>query len=358
MRKFFSVMRNPKINVAATAVCFSALSALLLATSGMDIVADTGMKIKELSANVSADYKKYEGTDENANRLDRYLSEKTDENVPWLESGYVTEEDEKKGAYPIVERFSKGADYMDHADGIYVINEHDIDFDISELLKKTPPAIPKKGVDEPQILIVHTHTTECYHSGSADSYDKSETFRTQDAAENMINIGNIIEQRLTSAGYSVIHSTKIHDLDYNHSYSSSYADITAYKQKYPSIKVVLDVHRDCLLASDGTRYKTVTTLNGETSAQLMFLVGAGNATYRFPTWQNNFGLAIHLQDTANKLYPTLMRPMIVSNSRFNQHLTDGSMLLEVGSDANTKEEAERAADYFADVMITYFDGEQ
>ena len=124
-------MRNPKINVAATAVCFSALSALLLATSGMDIVADTGMKIKELSANVSADYKKYEGTDENANRLDRYLSEKTDENVPWLEGGYVTEEDEKKGAYPIVERFSKGADYMDHADGIYVINEHDIDFDIS-----------------------------------------------------------------------------------------------------------------------------------------------------------------------------------------------------------------------------------
>ena len=122
--------------------------------------------------------------------------------------------------------------------------------------------------------------------------------------------------------------------------------------------MVLDVHRDCLLASDGTRYKTVTTLNGETSAQLMFLVGAGNATYRFPTWQNNFGLAIHLQDTANKLYPTLMRPMIVSNSRFNQHLTDGSMLLEVGSDANTKEEAERAADYFADVMITYFDGEQ
>lgn len=96
MRKFFSVMRNPKINVAATAVCFSALSALLLATSGMDIVADTGMKIKELSANVSADYKKYEGTDENANRLDRYLSEKTDENVPWLEGGYVTEEDEKK----------------------------------------------------------------------------------------------------------------------------------------------------------------------------------------------------------------------------------------------------------------------
>lgn len=89
-------MRNPKINVAATAVCFSALSALLLATSGMDIVADTGMKIKELSANVSADYKKYEGTDENANRLDRYLSEKTDENVPWLEGGYVTEEDEKK----------------------------------------------------------------------------------------------------------------------------------------------------------------------------------------------------------------------------------------------------------------------
>lgn len=120
---------------------------------------------------------------------------------------------------------------MDHADGIYVINEHDIDFDISELLKKTPPAIPKKGVDEPQILIVHTHTTECYHSGSADSYDKSETFRTQDAAENMINIGNIIEQRLTSAGYSVIHSTKIHDLDYNHSYSSSYADITAYQAK-------------------------------------------------------------------------------------------------------------------------------
>ena len=95
--------------------------------------------MQELSANVSADYKKYEGTDENANRLDRYLSEKTDENVPWLEGGYVTEEDEKKGAYPIVERFSKGADYMDHADGIYVINEHDIDFDISELLKKTPP---------------------------------------------------------------------------------------------------------------------------------------------------------------------------------------------------------------------------
>lgn len=358
MRKFFSVMRNPKINIAATAVCFSALSALLLATSGMDIVAETEMKFREFSADISRDYKAYEGTDENANRIDRFRSEQTDENVPWLEGGYVTEEDEKKGAYPIVARFSKGADYMDNAKGIYVINEHKINFDISSLLSEKPPAVPKKGSDEPQILIVHTHTTECYHEGSGESYDKSETFRTQDPEKNMISIGNIIERRLSAAGYSVIHSTTIHDLDYNHSYSSSYADITACKQKYPSIKVVLDVHRDCLLASDGTRYKTVTTLNGETCAQLMFLVGAGNATYQFPTWQNNFCLAIHLQDTANKLYPTLMRPMIVSNSRFNQHLTDGSMLLEVGSDANAKEEAERAAEYFADVMITYFDGEQ
>lgn len=358
MRKFFSVMRSPKINIAATAVCFSALSAVLLTTSGMNILADAGMKINEFSASVSEDYKRYEESDENAIRLNRFRSEQTDENVPWLEGGYVTEEDEKEGAYPIIDRFSKGADYMDNAEGIYVINEHDIDFDISELLKKTPPAIPKKGVNEPQILIVHTHTTECYHCGSESSYDKSETFRTQDPSENMINIGNILKKKLTEAGYSVIHSTKIHDLDYNHSYSSSYADITEQKQKYPSIKVVLDVHRDCLLASDGTRYKTATTLNGEKCAQLMFLVGAGNATYQFPTWQNNFGLAIHLQDTANRLYPTLMRPMIVSNSRFNQHLTDGSMLLEVGSDANSKEEAERAAEYFADVMISYFDEEQ
>ncbi|MDD6342369.1 MAG: stage II sporulation protein P [Eubacteriales bacterium] len=358
MRKFFSVMRKPKINIAASAVCFSVLSAVLLATGGADLFAEAGMKIREMSSDFSEDRRLYEGTDENEIRFERFRSEKTDENVPWLKGGYITEENEKTGSLPIIERFSRGADYMDHAEGIYVINEHGIDFDISDLLKKTPPAIPVKGADEPQILIVHTHTTECYHSGSTDSYDKNETFRTEDPNENMINIGNIIEKSLTEAGYSVIHSETVHDLDYNHSYSSSYADITSHKQKYPSIKVVLDVHRDSLLASDGTRYKTVASLNGEKSAQLMFLVGAGNATYTFPTWQNNFSLAIHIQDTANRLYPTLMRPMIVSNSRFNQHLTDGSMLIEVGSDANSKEEAERAAEYFADAMITYFDSEQ
>lgn len=240
---------------------------------------------------------------------------------------------------------------MDNYGGIYVINEDGKDFDIKGLLSQKPAAFAEKNSHEPQILIYHTHTTESFNMNDPKGYNKGDLFRSENEKENIVRIGEIITKKLTAAGYNTIHSKTVHDKDFNHSYTSSNKEILKYLNQYPSIKIVIDVHRDTLISDKGTRYKPVVDLNGEKSAQVMLLMAAGNPTYQHPNWHKNFCFALHLQKTANELFPGLMRPILLRDSRYNQHLCTGGMLAEIGADANSLQEAERAADYFADALI-------
>lgn len=230
------------------------------------------------------------------------------------------------------------------ADGVYLYNYTDYPVELAEL---DMPRLDLSA-DGPQILIVHTHTTEAYAPEGEDVYVPSGDCRTTDNYYNMVRIGEEVSKVLRDAGWSVVHDLGPYDYpNYNGSYSRAGVSVSQWLEKYPSIRIVLDLHRDALVAEDGTVYKTATEVDGEKTAQVMLVVGSNAGGQNHPGWRENLALATAVQSGLNADYPTLARPMILRSSRFNQHLSPGAMLVEVGSHGNTLQEALAAARLFA-----------
>ncbi len=200
----------------------------------------------------------------------------------------------------------------------------------------------------PQILIMHTHATEAYAQNADDPYQESGTARTTDPSHSIIRVGDEITRIFTEMGLNVIHDTTLYDYpSYNEAYTRSRAGIEAILAQNPTIQVVLDIHRDALVGSDGTIYKPVITVDGVSTAQVMMLVGSDDAGAEFPDWPEHLALVMNVQQQMNSLWPQLARPITLRTARFNQQLTKGSFLVEVGSHGNTLEEALAGARLFA-----------
>lgn len=201
----------------------------------------------------------------------------------------------------------------------------------------------------PQILIMHTHGTEAYTMADGDDYTPSDTARTTDENYNMIRVGEEIKAVFEEMGLSVIHDTSLYDYpSYTGSYARSLKGIQSYLEEYPTISVVLDVHRDALIGADGTAYKVTDTLeDGETVAQVMLVVGSNDGGLEHPNWEDNLTLAAHIQAAMLALHPGFPRPVNLRSQRFNQHMTSGSLLVEVGTSGNTLQEALAGARKFA-----------
>ena len=165
---------------------------------------------------------------------------------------------------------------------------------------------------------------------------------TTDTAANMVAVGEEMAAVLNAAGITTLHDTTLHDYpSYNGSYEASNATVREYLAQYPSIKVVLDVHRDAIQRADGTRVKPVVTLNGEKSAQVMLICGADNGG-NLPNFRQNLRFAAAWEARMEALFPGLTRPVLFDYRYYNQDLTTGSLLIEVGGHANTLDEAKRA----------------
>ena len=218
----------------------------------------------------------------------------------------------------------------------------------AELLAPLPFSVIKNST-EPQILIMHTHATESYQDHSGLYYDPDYTCRDTDVTRNMVSVGKIIADKLNELGYNTLHDTTLHDYpSYNASYGRSKATVEQYLAQYPSIKIVLDVHRDAIERSDGTRIKPVVNINGRKCAQVMIISGADNGHLNMPDYKKNLRFASHFQNSMETLYPGFTRPVLFDYRNYNQQLTTGSLLIEVGGHANTLEEAHNAA-----YMIAY-----
>lgn len=230
--------------------------------------------------------------------------------------------------------------------GLNIKNSTSYIIDAHELLSGGCPVRLK--ADEPQILIVHTHSSEAYSPAGLDRYDDTGGNRTQDANYNVIRIGDELETLLTEQGLNVIHDTGVYDYpSYTGSYTRSGEAVEKYLSEYPSISVVIDLHRDAL-GSDDVTYKTVATESGVCASQLMFVMGSDEGGLDYPNWRDNLSLALYLQNAVLNKYPSLMRPVTLVGYRYNQHLTSGSVILEVGSNGNTLQEALAAIRLFAD----------
>ncbi len=227
--------------------------------------------------------------------------------------------------------------------------------DVSALLSGGMPLKLQNAEAGPQILIMHTHTTEAYAMSGDDVYTETDTSRTTNENYNMVRVGEEMKAVFEACGLSVIHDTTTYDYpSYNGSYGRSLAGIQAYLEEYPTIAVVLDVHRDALIGSDGTAYATTTEVDGEAVAQVMLVVGTNDSGLEHPNWTDNMAVALRLQAAMLSLSPDLARDIDLRSQRFNQHLTTGSVLVEVGTSGNTLQEALAGARLFAQAAAAVY----
>ncbi len=199
---------------------------------------------------------------------------------------------------------------------------------------------------QPTVLIVHSHGTESYTK--TENYQESSAYRTKDTGYNVVSIGDRLVQVLQQQGIRVIHDRTMHDdPSYNASYNNARASIEAYLAQYPTIRLVLDIHRDAV--ADGGSQMAFTTESGDI-AQLMLVVGTDAGGLTHPTWEENMALAVKLHAQLEKDVPGICRPISFRTQRFNQDLSRGALIVEVGGTGNTRQQALAAADVLAQAI--------
>lgn len=234
------------------------------------------------------------------------------------------------------------------AGGVFLYNRTNQAVDMTELAK-TEVKLTGDSMG-PQILIIHTHATESYTRDEQDNYEESDPYRTTDNAHNVVRVGDEMAAAFAQAGLNVLHDRTLHDYpNYNGAYTRSRETVERYLAAYPSISVVLDVHRDAIAGENDTIYKVVTKKEvAENCAQVMLVVGTQEGGGSHPNWRQNLAFAMALERQMNQDKPTLARPITLRKSHYNQQLSPGSLLVEVGAHGNTLEEAVNAARAFAE----------
>lgn len=214
--------------------------------------------------------------------------------------------------------------------------------DLLEESYKNPDFTIDLNSNEPQVLIMHTHTTESFEPFERTYYDNSFNYRTTDNSKNVVMIGDAITNELEKSGIKTIHNTTYHDYpSYTGSYERSAVTIQDILNEYPSIKVVLDIHRDAL-SRDGNLLQPTVEIDGKKSAQIMIISGCDDGTMNMPNYLKNFRFATLLQNQIYSDYGDFARPILFDYRKYNQDLTTGSLLIEVGTHGSTLEQVRYA----------------
>ena len=269
-----------------------------------------------------------------------------------------TQETPPEGAVPVEE-----TTYTGTVGGIYLaagagILKNMTSLPAAEVAAEIGQPLPfsiEVGSSEPQVLIMHSHTTECYRSAEGLWYDPSESFRTTDNSRNMVAVGAEIASVLNAAGITTLQDTTQHDYpSYNGSYDRSEVTVQNYLDQYPSSKVVLDIHRDAIQRENGAAVAPVTVIDGEKTAQVMIICGADNGSMGMPNYKQNLRFAAALQDRLETMFPGLARPLLFDYRNYNQQLTTGSLLIEMGGHGNTLSEAKAAGRLVGQALADLF----
>jgi stage II sporulation protein P len=231
---------------------------------------------------------------------------------------------------------------------IKIINETKYKINVESLLKEPLKLnFDKKG---PKLLIYHTHTTESYILNPADIGKSNIPSNNEDPKYNVVRVGEELSQ-IMKKNYNIdtVHNGTIHDLPvYNNSYNNAYVTVTSILKGYPSIAVVFDIHRDAI--EGNKKLRLTTRIDGKEVAQIAFVVATGEIGLEHPNWRENLKLALKIQEILNSKYPGLMRPIYISKYRYNQHVNNGALIIEVGGNGNTLDEAVESMKYFAEAV--------
>lgn len=235
-----------------------------------------------------------------------------------------------------------GGDTRDY--GIAIRNSSGRRVDVAAALKtKLTPTFT--DTDAPQVLIVHTHTTEGYMTYDTGYYNAADRDRTADHTRSVCAVGDALVRTLAEYGIVAVHDTTVHDEPYSGAYTRSAKTVERYLNKYPSIQIVLDLHRDALMEGETGLVKPTVTVDGKKAAQMMIIAGVlSTEALPNPHAAQNLALAAQWQKALTDRYDGLMRPLSTVGSRYNQHLHAGYLLVEVGSEGNTVAEAVYSAE--------------
>ena len=211
---------------------------------------------------------------------------------------------------------------------------------------------------DPQVLILHTHATECYLTHTGPWYAPGDTGRSTDTDIGVCAVGQVMTDVLNGAGISTLHDTTLHDYpSYNAAYDNSRKTAQTYLAKYPSIRVVIDVHRDAI-ESDGVRIAPAAEIGGRRAAQVMLISGADNGgSVKLPHCMENLAFAAAWQTAMESAYPGLTRPVLYSHRFYNQDLSTGALLLEVGSHGTSLDQALYAGELAARALAAALTGQ-
>ena len=225
--------------------------------------------------------------------------------------------------------------------GVEVKNE--TEYNLTEEMLK-----PDITINNENILIFHTHTCESYTPTENFQYQQTGTYRTTDLNYNVARVGTELTAQLNSYGYNVIHDTTYHDYPaYSGSYGRSLTTVENLLKQNTNTDVVIDLHRDAI---GDYSYAPSVQIGDESAARLMFVIGTDGGGLEHPNWNQNLKFAVKLQEKANELYPGLFKPIILRNSRYNQHLSKAACIIEVGATGNTMEQCLTSMKYLAKVM--------
>lgn len=222
--------------------------------------------------------------------------------------------------------------------------------DIEALLEQKA-ALSVPNAAKPTVLIYHSHTTEGYTLLDAGYYTKSTDLRSDSSTQNMVRVGDELCAYLEKCGIGVVHDRTTHDKDYSGAYDHSRKTVAGYLEKYPSIEITIDVHRDDITYDNKTKVKPTAKIKGKKAARMMIIAGCEyNRVKNFPDWEYNLRFDLAVQQQVEKQYPGLMRPILFSERKYNMDMTRNSFLLEVGTDGNTLDEACYSARLFATAL--------
>ena len=206
--------------------------------------------------------------------------------------------------------------------------------------------------EEPSVLIFHSHGTEAFITSEGYTYEEEGgEYRTTDDSCNMLSLGEELVRLLGEAGINAVQDRTYYDYpDYLASYDNARIGLQAQLERYPSVKLVIDLHRDSAERSDGTQWSADCLVNGEASAQIMLVVGT-DSYYTHPTWEENFSIALKLQAIMETNHEGFTRPLDLRKQRFNQDLSTGAIIAEIGAAGNTHREAMNAVSVLAEAII-------
>ena len=257
------------------------------------------------------------------------------------ENNDVVVEQAKTGLETKVVENNVPTKFTNEYNGVKVRNE--TEYELTEEMLK-----PDITVNKENILLFHTHTCESYTPSENFEYEQTGTYRTTDFNYNVVRVGTELTNQLKSYGYNVIHDNTYHDYPaYNGSYGRALTTVKNLLKQYDNTDIVIDLHRDAI--GDYTYAPTV-QIGEEQAAQIMFVIGTDGGGLEHENWNDNLKFAIKVQEKANELYPGLFKPIILRNSRYNQHLAKAACIIEVGATGNTMDQCLNSMKYLAKVM--------